>query len=299
MNKKFVKELINEALVDAIKEMAKMKTQFTLADDWRNKAVQFQQDNAGKRGEGFNNLMAGLEKLSNLGHDLITTGDLVSAWGFKGNFNLNRDFKPALLRAGILIPLKGDLPTQQVDTATGEDDEFNISDLPDNELTQAIDKDLAFRKIKVDPKAKKIQIAQVKKFKVNGQFTQEFEYVYLEKKKTYTTSVFKFLKPYVEDKYSQKLPPEGITLNLGSYWDTSQRKNIGELFPQQGDFVKYMKENLPKWRSDQVSTVIRYKDRNYNWDQQSTPMFFEKRFGEIDSIDKTPFETNYIVNLTK
>ena len=194
-----LKQVLKEIAEDVLKEMPRLKSYFVLADDWRLLARDFEEAYKGKRGEGFNDLMKGLTYLDNLNHSLITTEDLINAWGFTGNFNLNREFRPALIKSGIIIPFKGNtLDTKSTQTTTpaapDEEDEFSIgADEDFGELTKSIDLELALKKIKIDPKAKGVTITQEKIYEKD---IPGYSSVKIIKTRKWRTTVFRFIKTY-------------------------------------------------------------------------------------------------------
>jgi hypothetical protein len=304
-----LKKVLKEIAEDILKEMPRLKSYFVLADDWRLLARDFEEAYKGKRGEGFNNLMGGLNYLDNLGHSLITTEDLIKAWGFTGNFNLNREFRPALVKSGIIIPFKGNtLDTKLAQTTTPaapaapeEEDEFSFgADEDFGELTKSIDLELALKKIKIDPRAKGVTITQEKIYEKD---IPGYSSVKIIKTRKWRTTVFRFIKPYVEQKYSQKVP-EGLTIKLATYsWQPSEgSRKIDELFPDKKDFIQFMKDNLPvtKWWKPQPALppyVISVRD-NSTFEKKESLDQFSRYIKEPLNITGKPTSVNYTLEVT-
>ena len=272
--KKFIVRVLNEAVRRNLQEMPRMTEMFTLADDWEQKATEFENTNQYNSSRGYKTLKLGLEKLQY--KDFLTSTDLMTVFGYNSRQSINRAFIPDLKRAGILIPLRGDV-TKNITTPEIEPDD-NIFDLGDTsdfgDLTTGADKDLIFKKIKV-AEPDRYNNVYITRTKI---YDQE-DGTKIEKSTTYKVSVFRFLKPYVELKYSQKVNGP-VELKSGQYsYNTgknSEERDIAELFPDRKDFVEFLKKLLPTIKNRQISTtvidsngrktpLVGYKQRNPNY----------------------------------
>jgi hypothetical protein len=280
--KKFIVRVLNEAVKRNLEEMPRMTEMFTLADDWETKATDFENTHQFSSSRGYKTLKSGLEKLQY--KDFLTSTDLMTVFGYTSRQAINRAFIPDLKQAGILIPLRGtvtkDITTPEVEP---DDNVFDFGDLSGfGDLLAPTDKDLAFKKIKVDEKDRynNVYITRTKIYD-QGDGTK------VEKSTIYKVSVFRFLKPYVELKYSQKVNGP-IELKSGSYsWDTkknSEERDIAELFPNRKDFVEFLKKLLPTIKNRKITINVinergqttslqnyKYRNPNYNPDMSGQP----------------------------
>jgi hypothetical protein len=272
--KKFIVRVLNEAVRRNLQEMPRMTEMFTLADDWETKATEFENTHQYNSSRGYKTLKSGLEKLQY--KDFLTSTDLMTVFGYNSRQSINRAFIPDLKQAGILIPLRGDV-TKKI-TAPEIEPNDNVFDLGDTsefgDLTTGADKDLIFKKIKVDEKDRYNNV-YITRTKI---YDQE-DGTKVEKSTTYKVSVFRFLKPYVELKYSQKVNGP-IELKSGYYLynvnKNSEERDIAELFPDRKDFIEFLKKLLPTIRNRQITTKVvdssgrliplaGYKQRNPNY----------------------------------
>lgn len=282
--KKFIVKVLNEAVKRNLQEMPRMTEMFTLADDWEDKATEFENANRYNSSRGYKTLKSGLEKLQY--KDFLTSTDLMTVFGYNSRQSINRAFIPDLKKAGILIPLRGDV-TKSITTPEIEPNNnvFDLGDTSDfGDLTKSIDKDLIFKKIKVDEQDRYNNV-YITRTKV---YDQE-DGTKIEKSTTYKVSVFRFLKPYVELKYSQKVNGP-IELKSGRYvWDTgknSEERDIAELFPNRKDFVEFLKKLLPTIKNRQITTAVVDKTgrkRSLMMYKQMNPGYNPSTSGQPDS----------------
>jgi hypothetical protein len=272
--KKFIVKVLNEAVRRNLEEMPRMTEMFTLADDWETKATNFQNTNQYNSSRGYKTLKSGLEKLQY--KDFLTSTDLMTVFGYTSRQAINRAFIPDLKQAGILIPLRGDV-TKKISAPEVEpnDNIFDLGDTSDfGDLTTSADKDLIFKKIKV-AEPDRYNNVYIMRTKI---YDQE-DGTKIEKTTTYKVSVFRFLKPYVELKYSQKVNGP-VELKSGQYtYNTgknSEERDIAELFPDRKDFIEFLKKLLPTIKNRQITTIVidsngrktplvGYKQRNPNY----------------------------------
>lgn len=250
---KFIVKVLNEAVKRNLQEMPKYLEQFTLADDWETKSEEFQNLHRNNRSRGYSNLKQGLEKLQY--KNFLTSQDLIDTFGYTSRQAINRAFIPDLKQAGIIIPLRGELPKSKTTTSGVEaDDEWNLDIDPTSDISGELDKDLIYKNIKIEKGANRVYITRSKIWNLenNKKFIEDT---------TWTLTVYQFIKPYVELKYSQKINGT-IDLKLDSryyYGSTSSKtgtKNIDELFPNRKDFLEFLKIILPKVRNKTKSYYI-------------------------------------------
>ena len=282
--KKFIVRVLNEAVRRNLQEMPRMTEMFTLADDWEQKATEFENTNQYNSSRGYKTLKLGLEKLQY--KDFLTSTDLMTVFGYNSRQSINRAFIPDLKRAGILIPLRGDV-IKNITTPEIEPDD-NIFDLGDTsdfgDLTTGADKDLIFKKIKV-AEPDRYNNVYITRTKI---YDQE-DGTKIEKSTTYKVSVFRFLKPYVELKYSQKVNGP-VELKSGQYsYNTgknSEERDIAELFPDRKDFVEFLKKLLPTIKNRQISTIVidsNGRKTPLNWYKDRNPGYKPDMSGQPDS----------------
>jgi hypothetical protein len=249
---KFIVKVLNEAVRRNLEEMPRMTEMFTLADDWEMKATNFQNTHQYNSSRGYKTLKSGLEKLQY--KDFLTSTDLMTVFGYTSRQAINRAFIPDLKQAGIILPLRGNV-IKSIDISTdNEDDDWNIDSDYTSDINKEIDKDLVFKKVKV-AEPDRYNNVYIMRTKI---YNQE-DGTKIEKTTTYKVSVFRFLKPYVELKYSQKVNGP-VELKSGYYsYNTganSEERDIAELFPNRKDFVEFLKKLLPTIKNRQITTTV-------------------------------------------
>jgi hypothetical protein len=269
---KFIVKVLNEAVRRNLEEMPRMTEMFTLADDWEMKATNFQNTHQYNSSRGYKTLKSGLEKLQY--KDFLTSTDLMTVFGYTSRQAINRAFIPDLKQAGIILPLRGNV-IKSIDISTdNEDDDWNIDSDYTSDINKEIDKDLVFKKVKV-AEPDRYNNVYIMRTKI---YNQE-DGTKIEKTTTYKVSVFRFLKHYVELKYSQKVNGP-VELKSGQYtYNTgknSEERDIAELFPDRKDFIEFLKKLLPTIKNRQITTIVidsngrktplvGYKQRNPNY----------------------------------
>jgi hypothetical protein len=269
-------------------EMPKGQLLWYLNDDWKEKAENFLKTNT-KKGTGYNNLIQGLEKLSNIGHELLTTRDFLEAFGFTGgNFNFNQGLKKDLVKLGIIASTTQKPTENPIEIETDPEDEWSVGGeaLPGTDIGQGIDLDYSLKKIKIDPKAAKITIEQKKTWEIPQSELEgtKIESARIIKIKRFHTSKFKFLKPYIEDKYSQKIV-EPIELGSSNNWRSklSNKSDLDKLFPDRKDFISYMKKYFKNFKTyNSPGVIVEYKTPNYTWNNTTTVRQFQNIAPSID-----------------
>jgi hypothetical protein len=287
---KFIVKVINEAVRRNLEEMPRMTEMFTLADDWEMKATNFQNTHQYNSSRGYKTLKSGLEKLQY--KDFLTSTDLMTVFGYTSRQAINRAFIPDLKQAGIILPLRGNV-IKSIDISTdNEDDDWNIDSDYTSDINKEIDKDLVFKKVKV-AEPDRYNNVYIMRTKI---YNQE-DGTKIEKTTTYKVSVFRFLKPYVELKYSQKVNGP-VELKSGYYsYNTgtnSEERDIAELFPNRKDFVEFLKKLLPTIKNRQITTTVIDNNRRktpLDSYKQNNPNYQPYMSGQPDST-----KTSLLVN---
>ena len=277
MHKKLEALLILEVVDKVLAEMPKMQNFYYLNDNWKENAKTFLEKYSNKKGLGFSNLMQGLEKLATMGN-LLTNKDVYTAFGFKDNFNFNQNFRPFLEKEQIIVPVRQKdrekFQQTQVDLpqVPDEDDEFTVFDAPESDLTQGIDIEHELKRIKKDPKVSKLTIHKVKEIPVTA-IPETVVDAKIQQKTEYTISLFKFLKPYIEDKYSQKIQDTIYLKRGGYYWgnisSNPNTHNLKDLFPEYKDFLSYFKKHLDKFSEYKQTPMFLFKTPGSTWERSA------------------------------